>query len=121
MLNILTAALILTASLAVSCILRPILRRGWSGVEGVTDEEWVMGRQRLVVFTGFLASLLWLWAVSPAAHNWDTAWLFAAFIASGFSLDGMVSGTRHRGAWWLLLVVFGFYAGVLCLLCWRVS
>lgn len=119
--NILIAALILAAALAVSYALRPVLRRGWSGVEDVTDLEWVAGRQRLVLFAGFLASLLWLWVVSPAAHNWDTAWLFAAFIASGFSLDGMVSGTRHRGAWWLLLVVFGFYTGVLCLLGWRVE
>jgi len=121
MINILISLLILVAALAVSWVLRPVLRRGWSGVEDVTDLEWVAGRQRLVLFAGFLVSLLWLWVVSPAAHNWESGWLFAAFIASGFSLDGMVSGTRHRGSWWLLLVVFGFYAGVLFLLGWKVS
>jgi len=121
MINILISLLILVAALAVSWVLRPVLRRGWSGVEDVTDLEWVAGRQRLVLFAGFLVSLLWLWVVSPAAHNWESGWLFAAFIASGFSLDGMVSGTRHRGSWWLLLVVFGFYAGVPFLLGWKVS
>lgn len=121
MINILISLLILVVTLAVSWMLRPVLRRGWSGIEEVTDQEWVAGRQRLVLFVGFLASLLWLWAVSPAAHNWESAWLFTASIASGFSLDGMVSGTRHRGSWWLLLVVFGFYTGVLFLLGWRVS
>ena len=120
MINVLISLLILVVALAVSYALRPVLRMGWSGIEDVTDREWVMGRQRLVLFMGFLVSLLWLWAVSPAAHNWDTAWLFTAFIASGFSLNGLVSGTRYRGSWWLLLVVFGFCAGVLCLLGWRV-
>ena len=121
MINILTSLLILVVALAVSYVLRPVLRMGWSEIGDVTDLEWVAGRHRLVLFVGFLASLLWLWVVSPAAHNRETAWLFTAFIASGFSLDGMVSGTRHRGAWWLLFVVFGFYAGVLCLLGWKVS
>lgn len=121
MINILISLLILVVALAVSYTLRPVLRMGWSGIEDVTDQEWVAGRQRLVLLAGFLVSLLWLWTVSPAAHNWESAWLFTAFIASGFSLDGLVSGTRHRGAWWLLLAVFGFYAGVLCLLGWRVS
>lgn len=121
MMSILITFLILTAALTVSWVLRPVLRRGWSGIEDVTDQEWVMGRQHLVLFAGFLVALLWLWLVSPAAHNQETILLFIAFAACGFSLRGMVSGTRHRGAWWLLLVLFGFYIGVLCLLNWKVT
>jgi len=121
MVNIVVAPLILVAAFAVSYVLRPVLRRGRSGIEDVTDQEWVMGRQHLVLFAGFLVALLWLWLVSPPAHNQETILLFIAFAACGFSLRGIVSGTRHRGSWWLLLVVFGFYTGVLCLLGWRVS
>lgn len=104
MVNIVVAPLILVAAFAVSYVLRPVLRRGWSGIEDVTDQEWVMGRQHLVLFAGFLVALLWLWLVSPPAHNQETILLFIAFAACGFSLRGIVSGTRHRGSWWLLLV-----------------
>lgn len=121
MMSIFIAFLILVASLAVSWVLRPVLRRGWSGIEGVTDVEWMMGRQHLVLFAGFLAALLWLWLASPAAHNQETALLFIAFAACGFSLRGMVSDTRFRGSWWPLFAVLGFYTGVLLLLNWKLS
>ena len=79
MVNIVVAPLILVAAFAVSYVLRPVLRRGWSGIEDVTDQEWVMGRQHLVLFAGFLVALLWLWLVSPPAHNQETILLFIAF------------------------------------------